>query len=122
MKLCNFAIEVMFGVPFDYENWYEHMPIELTDEQFNRYCETAKRWETFAEWKEWNDENGEDFFIKRDLPDIYALIQENLVRVAPIVWDERINDYLDQINIYTADEIWHNVRTSKSANVLRSEV
>lgn len=99
----------MFGVPFDYENWYEHLPIELTDEQFDRYCETAKRWENSAEWKEWNDENGEDFFIKRDLPDIYALIEENLIRVAPIIWGERINDYLDQINIYTADEIWNNV-------------
>lgn len=103
----------MFGVPFHYENWYEHMTIELTDEQFNRYCETLKRWKSSEEWKKWNSDNGEDFFIKRDLPDIYALLKENLIRVAPIIWDERINDYLGQINIYTADEIWHKVNGSE---------
>ena len=37
MKKCNVNIEAFFGIPFDYENWYEDMEIELTDEQFERY-------------------------------------------------------------------------------------
>lgn len=109
MKQCSFAIETFFGMPFLYDNWYEHLIVELTDEQFNRYCKTLTYWLTTDEWKNWNDENGEDFFIKRDLPDIYALIIKELNRLAPQIWDERIIDYMDQINIYTADEIWFEI-------------
>ena len=29
--------------------------------------------------------------------------------VVPVIWDERINDYLDQVNIYTANEIYESV-------------
>lgn len=110
MKLCTFAVEACYGVPIYYENSFDYMAVELTDEQFNRYCETLKRWETREEWKNWNDENGDDFFIKRDLPDIYALILKQLVEQAPKIWDERIVNYLDQVNIYTAKEIWNVVR------------
>lgn len=110
MKHCNFAVEAVFGIPMDYENWYDHMLVELTDEQFDRYCETLSLWRFTDEWKNWDDENGEDFFIKRDLPDIYDLIRKKLVEQAPKIWDERIVDYLDQVNIYTADEIWDVVR------------
>ena len=106
MKNCNFAIEACWGIPIYYENWYEHMEVELTDEQFDRYCETYERWHTSDEWKKWNDENGENFFIERDLPDIYQLITDKLKAYAPQIWDERIMPYLDQINIYTAEEIW----------------
>lgn len=42
MKRCNFEIEASFGLPFDYENWYETMTVELTDEQFNRYCDALR--------------------------------------------------------------------------------
>ena len=27
MKRCNFEIEASFGLPFDYENWYETMTV-----------------------------------------------------------------------------------------------
>ena len=106
MKQCHFPLEALLGIPIDYENWHEDLTIELTDEQFYRYCETFKHWISTDEWKNWNDENGHDFFIKRDLPDIYALVWEKLVEQAPKIWDERIVNYLDQVNIYTADEIW----------------
>ena len=45
MKKCKFDIEAFFGIPFDYENWYESMIVELTDEQFDRYCEALRRWQ-----------------------------------------------------------------------------
>ena len=105
MKKCNFAIEAFFGIPYDYDNWYEYMEVELTDEQFDRYCETYERWHASDEWEKWNDENGENFFIERDLPEIYQLITDKLKAYAPQIWDERIVPYLDQINIYTAEEI-----------------
>ena len=106
MKKCSFAVEAFFGVPMCYENWYEYIVVELTDEQFTRYCETTKCWESSEEYKTWNMENGENFFIKRDLPDVYTLVWDKLVEQAPLIWDERIVDYLDQVNIYTAEEIW----------------
>lgn len=43
MKKCKFDIEAFFGIPFDYEKWYESMIVELTDEQFDRYCEALRR-------------------------------------------------------------------------------
>lgn len=110
MKKCKFDIEAFFGIPFDYENWYESMIVELTDEQFDRYCEALRRWQATDEWKNWNDENGHDNFIKMDLPDIWQLLQKLLAKVAPVIWDERIIGYLDQINVYTADEIYESIR------------
>ena len=76
MKMCSFEIETFFRVPFDYENWYETMTVELTDEQFNRYCDALRRWEVTDEWKNWDIENGDDYFIHRDLPDIWQLLVE----------------------------------------------
>lgn len=106
MKKCNVNIEAFFGIPYDYENWYEDMEIELTDEQFERYLKMLEKWKQSDEWKKWDMENGEDFFIRRDLPDIYQIIRSRLQVYAPQVWDERIIPYLDQINIFTSNEMW----------------
>lgn len=74
MKKCIFKIEAFFCIPIDYENWFEDMEVELTEAQFDRYCETLERWHASDDYKKWNNENGEDYFIKRDLPDIYQII------------------------------------------------
>ena len=113
MKKCIFKIEAFFGIPIDYENWFEDMEVELTEEQFDRYCETLERWHASDDYKKWNDENGEDYFIKRDLPDIYQIIIDKLKTYAPQVWDERIMPYLNQVNIFTADEIWESCQFYK---------
>ena len=42
MKMCSFEIETFFTVPCDYENEYESIMLELTDEQFNRYCDALR--------------------------------------------------------------------------------
>lgn len=34
---------------------------------------------------------------------------EELAKVAPVIWDERIKDCLDQVNIYTSNEIYESV-------------
>lgn len=114
MKKCNVNIEAFFGIPFDYENWYEDMEIELTDEQFERYLKMLEKWKQSDEWKKWDMENGEDFFIHRDLPDIYQIIQSRLQVYAPEVWDERIIPYLDQINIFTSNEMWESCPSYKA--------
>ena len=62
-----------------------------------------------SEWKNWDIENGDDYFIHRDLPDVWQLLQEELAKVAPVIWDERIKDYFDQVNIYTSNEIYESV-------------
>ena len=114
MKKCNVNIEAFFGIPFDYENWYEDMEIELTDEQFERYLKMLEKWKQSDEWKKWDMENGEDFFIRRDLPDIYQIIRSRLQVYAPQVWDERIIPYLDQINIFTSNEMWESCPSYKA--------
>ena len=69
MKRCNFEIEASFGLPFDYENWYETMTVELTDEQFNRYCDALRWWEATDEWKNWDIENVGAAYSKQVNPD-----------------------------------------------------
>ena len=32
MKKCNFAIEACLGIPYNYDNWYEYLEVELNDE------------------------------------------------------------------------------------------
>lgn len=106
---CNFALEACYGIPIHYDNWYEHIAVDLTEEQFERYCETLKHWRMTDEWKNWNSDNGEDFFIKRDLPDIYDMVMKKVIEQAPKIWDERIMNYIDQLNLITADEIYFKV-------------
>lgn len=117
MKKCNFAIEACLGIPYNYDNWYEYLEVELTDEQFDRYCKTLENWNDTDEWKNWNNENGENYFINRDLPDIYQLIIDKLNTYAPQIWDERIIPFLDQINLYTANEIWESAPSYKAINM-----
>lgn len=106
MIKCKFFVEACLGMPMIYENWWEELEVELTEEQFSRYADVLYKWCHSSEFKEWNDDNGHDFFIKRDLSDIYDIIWTRLKEMAPQIWDERINDYLGQINIFTADEIY----------------
>lgn len=107
MVKCNFYVEACLGIPIIYENWWEELEVELTDEQFSRYCNTLYIWNKDIKFKNNNEDNGHDFFIKRDLPDIYTLIWNRINVMASQIWDERIIDYLDQINIFTADEIYN---------------
>lgn len=109
---CNFGLEACFGIPIHYDNWCEHVAVDLTEEQFTRYCDTLKRWQSTDEWKNRNDEDGDDFFIKRDLPDIYDMIMKAVITQAPKIWDDRILDYIDQLNIITADEIYSHASQS----------
>lgn len=117
MKICTFEIEAVHGIPFVYDNWYETMKVTLTDEQFQRYCQALKYWRTTDEWKNFDDLSGQDYFIHRDLPDVYDVIMKQLRHDAPLIWDERINDYIDQINIYTASEIWDAVNNGDIRNL-----
>ena len=114
MKKCLFNIEAMLGIPFDYDNWFEEMEVELTDEQFNQYCDTLVKWEATDEWNEWDDENGHDYFIRRDLPEIYKIVRQKLIEVVPIKWGEQCMEYIDQINIYTPAEIYSAVEDRDS--------
>ena len=77
--LADFTIEACNGIPIHYDNWYEHVAVDLTEEQFERYCVTLKYWRTTDEWNNWNTDNGEDFFIKRDLPDIYEMVMKKVI-------------------------------------------
>lgn len=109
---CNFGLEACPGIPIHYDNWWEHVAVDLTEEQFARYCDTLKHWQSTDEWKNKNDEDGDDFFIKRDLPDIYDMIMKAVMAQAPKIWDDRILDYIDQLNIITADEIYSHASQS----------
>lgn len=42
IKKCSFEIETFFRVPFDYENEYKSMMLELPNEQFDRYCDALR--------------------------------------------------------------------------------
>ena len=80
MKKCNVNIEAFFGIPFGYENWYEDMEIELTDEQFERYLKMLEKWKQSDEWKKWDMENGEDFFYhisKKKYPSLKEQLYRN---------------------------------------------
>ena len=55
MKRCSFEIETFFREPFDYENEYESMMLELTDESFDRYCDAFCRWATTEVWMNRDD-------------------------------------------------------------------
>lgn len=52
MKRCTFAVEAFFGIPIDYDNWYENLDVDLTDELFYHYCLTLIQWLATDEWKD----------------------------------------------------------------------
>ncbi len=51
---------------------------------------TSNSWLMSSEWKNWDIENGDDYFIHRGLPDIWQLLQEELAKVAPVILKQEL--------------------------------
>ena len=110
---CNFIIKVCFGKFINSVNWQQTVTVDLTEVQFDHYCDTLKTWLSTDEWKNRKVENGENSFIKRDLPDIYGLIKTKVLEKFPSIWEYKDWLYFDQIHIFTANEICSKVKAEE---------
>ena len=108
MKKCNFHIDTSHTSTY-YENWYEDLPVELSDEEFEALCAAQKKWMSSGEWhehmKSYPDAD-EEYFLKKYCPDILCEVRKTLLEYAPEIWDERIIPNLNQADIYVPDEVW----------------
>lgn len=104
MSLYNFKIDVIHCQP-DYEDWYEDLPVELSDEEFQALCIAQKKWRGTDEWKNRHCDMDEEFFIKKYCPGIWHKVRQTLLVEAVNLWDERIIPNLDQADIYVPDEV-----------------
>ena len=43
MSLYNFKIDISHCQPY-YEDWYEDLPVELSDDEFQALCIAQKKW------------------------------------------------------------------------------
>ena len=50
MSLYNFKIDISHCQPY-YEDWYEDLPVELSDDEFQALCIAQKKWRETDEWK-----------------------------------------------------------------------
>jgi hypothetical protein len=105
MSLYNFKIDVIHCQP-DYDNWYEDLPVELSDAEFHALCNAQKKWRTTDEWKNRHCDMDEEYFINKYCPEILLKVRKTLLVKAIDIWDERIIPNLDQADIYVPEEVW----------------
>ena len=105
MSLYNFKIDISHCQPY-YEDWYEDLPVELSDDEFQALCIAQKKWRETDEWKNRHCDMDEEFFIKKYCPEIWHKVRQTLLAEAVNLWDERIIPHLDQADIYVLEEVW----------------
>jgi hypothetical protein len=105
MKICNFEIDIMH-LPVEYENSYEKLPVELTDEEFMTLCIAQKDWMTSGEWYRNYPEVDEEYYLKKYCPEILAIVRRTLKEKAMQMWDERILSHLNMVGGYIPQEVW----------------
>lgn len=108
MKIYNFHIDTGH-IPINYKNWYEVLPVELTEEEFEALCSAHKKWIMSGEWREHlrsYPDADEEYFLNRYCPDILCKVRNTLLEHATEIWDERIIPHLDQADIYVPEEVW----------------
>ena len=71
--------------PYD-EDWFQEFEMELTDEQFDRICKAHRSWIDNEHFMERNCLLDDEFFIKRDLPDIWAMLRAKINELALQIW------------------------------------
>ena len=108
MKKYNFHIDATH-ISIYYENWYEDLPVELSDEEFETLCAAQKQWMTSGEWHEHNKsfpDADEEYFLIKYCPDILSKVRKTLLEYATKIWDQRIIPHLDQVDIFVPEEVW----------------
>ena len=108
MKKYNFHIDTTHTSTY-YENWYEDLPVELTDEEFKELCLAQMKWMSSGEWKEHRKSHpdaDEEYFLNKYCPKILCKVRNTLLEHATEIWDERIIPHLDQADIYIPEEVW----------------
>ena len=105
MSLYNFKIDVIHCQP-DYDDWYEDLPVQLSDVEFHALCNAQKKWRETDEWKNRHCDMDEEFFLRKYCPEILHKVRQTLLVEAVNLWDERIIPRLDQADIYVPDEVW----------------
>ena len=104
MKTCHFGIDV-FHVPIPYKNWYEKLPVELTDHEYKKLCKSRKKWMATGEWYCFCPEVDDEYYLMKHCPDILTKVRQALQEKAPDLWDERVIPHLDKVGIYVLEGI-----------------
>ena len=91
--------------PYD-EEWFQEFEMELTDEQFDRICKAHRSWIDNEHFRERDCLLDDEFFIKRDLPDIWAMLRAKINELALQIWGDGIREHLDNLDMYIPEEAW----------------
>ena len=95
--------------PYDEEDL--DLPVELTDEQFERICQTMARLIESNEYHSMHPHTDDDeWWLYKYLPDIHQHIEETVREWAPKVWDEGILPQLFNVDMYVPEEVWDKLR------------
>lgn len=105
MSRYNFKIDISH-CPYDYEDWYEDLPVELSGEEFESLCHAQRIWRETEEWKNRHSDMDEEFFLQKYCPEILQKVRLALLKEAVGIWDEKIIPHLDQADIYVPDDVW----------------
>lgn len=109
-KIYNFHIE-SFHLPYPYdEEFYQHFPMELTDEQFERLYNAFVIWRETDEYKHLNDLADDEYFLHKYVPDIWEKFRAEISVRAPKIWDDGIIPYLSEMDMYVPDEVWERIQ------------
>ena len=103
---CTFKIDTGHLSP-PYDDSYEDLIIELSDEQFERLCKIMKELLDSKEYYSLHPGTEDnEWWLHKYLPDVNQKVREELEKQAPLIWDEGILPQLFNVDIYAPDEAW----------------
>lgn len=122
MRECVFGISTDLDIPLYEDEYFIDLPVQLTDEQFDRCCKAAQRWYESGQWlsKGWisNKCVPDEELFEVDLPDVYALIMKTIRDKTDVMgiirrelsrYSKKVQETgkeEDNITLFTAEEIW----------------
>ena len=115
--ICTFFIDTIhLTSPYD-EGFWNELPVELTDEQFDRLYRTMVDLIKSKEFYSLKPQTEDDeWWLHKYLPDIHQMIEDKLKEWAPKKWDEGILPQLFNVDMYAPQEAWDKYNLEKENN------
>lgn len=106
-RIYKFRIDTIHLSPEIDEMFDDWIPInvELSEQEVRELLRARNAWFASEEFKKWDVDNDEEYFLKKYVPNIHAKVRKALEEQAPSIWGEKIIPELSNVDIYCPEEL-----------------
>lgn len=87
-----------------FDDWIP-INVELSEQEVRELLRARNAWFASEEFKKWDVDNDEEYFLIKYVPTIHAKVRKALEEQAPSIWGEKIIPELSNVDIYCPEEL-----------------